>query len=492
MLTPQQISAARSAVGMQPLAPSNPAQQSLSDRLGIGSTPTPTSAPQSAEPGFFDRLKTDFGNRRDAQGAILDRQETGKQNTGDSAVQTFGNAVGATINDPVNEIFKSLGLDKLIGGVQSGVKSGAAAIGKGLRDVVGAPQADALGKNAHDHALSFLNHPDVKPFVNAIQAMAANPRIVNDLKAVGEVAQGAGTAVGAKELVTALPEAAGAIKSKLPSALGGPVLEADAAAANVAKEAALVKRGIQDATPAYSKNLIGEPSVNGVPRVQEGGGVNKERTVTSTPKEVEAGTELAGVPGYAEAKTSLDKYNSIEPEIAKQGQALDASLEKEGVLRPPQQISKVVRDAVNKAGSDSLLLQKSDPIIKNYMRVTNRAIAQSPGTVAGERAIVKMLDNAYEDAGGKYTNNKGLDQVHRAARNALIDDMEANSKSTEVKASLKKMRNLYNAADVLQDKARAEGGSKLEQFMKAHPMATKAAKVVGKAVGLGAGIHLLP
>lgn len=263
------------------------------------------------------------------------------------------------------------------------------------------------------------------------------------------------------------------------------------------------KNLVGDATPAYSKTLIGEPAVRSVgpngeaittPRIQESAGKNplKTRTVTSTPSEIAAGKELGTIPNYPAKGTALQKFNAIEPEIANRAQAVETSLENEHVLRPPAEVSKIVRDAVNGASENSLLLQKSDPIVVNYLRVANRAIANMDGTLKGEFQLRKVLDQAYDDAGGKYGNNKGLDQIHRAARNALTDDVEAKATNTAVKASLKSQSNLYNAADVLQDKARAEGGSALEQLMKAHPTGSKIVTGALKAVGLGAGLHLVP
>lgn len=262
-----------------------------------------------------------------------------------------------------------------------------------------------------------------------------------------------------------------------------------------------LEQAIKDATPSYSKTLIGEPhvdikapdgTVTKVPRVQEGGGLTKGRTVTSSQSEIAAGEELSKVPDYAKAKTSLEKYNAVEPEITRQAKALETSLKGEGVLRPPKEVAKLIRNTINTAAQDSLLLQKTDPVVKNYMRVVNRAIDQNDGTLYGELKVRQALDDAYELAGGKYNNEKGLDQIHRAARNAINDDLEAHATETEVKAALRRMSHLYRAADVLQDKARAEGGSMLEQAMKAHPVATKLITGATKAAGLGAGLHLLP
>lgn len=246
-----------------------------------------------------------------------------------------------------------------------------------------------------------------------------------------------------------------------------------------------LQSAIEDATPAYNPKLIGEQPV-------KEGGLLSGRTVIPTTPNTEAGTELSKVPNYPSTGTALEKYQSIEPVIATKGQALDQSLKNENVLRPPQELKSIINRAVNETAQNSVLLQKSDPIVTNYLRVAGRAINQNEGTLYGERQVVKALDNAYEDAGGKYSNNKPLDQIHRAARNALITDMESKATNTGVRASLKEMSNLYNAQDVLKEKAMKEGGSKLEQAMKSHPIISKVAKTGLGLTGLGQVLHFIP
>ncbi len=251
-----------------------------------------------------------------------------------------------------------------------------------------------------------------------------------------------------------------------------------------------------DTTPSYNKKMIGEPPVKlsdgtTMPRVNEGG-IIKGRTINPTQAEIDANAELVKTPSYKPNATKLEKYNAVQGEIPKIGQSLDISLKNEGVLRPPKEIMKVVRDAVTEASQNSLLLQKTDPIVTNYLRVAERAINQSDGTLAGEWDVRKILDQAYEDAGGKYGNNKGLDQIHRASRNAILTDMASKAKNTAVKASMKKMTNLYNASDVLQDEARLEGGSSWERLQNKYPTIKKFLPKVMEGAGLGGIMHLAP
>lgn len=472
MLTPQEIEAGNKATGLN-LSPTAPGTISRSQQVlnvpYAGTAPSSSETPsygqnlkESAEEGI-NKIKSSVteGAQKFAQNTSTNDGSFGSElkKTGDLLETGLGTASGAasTIFSPLTAGVKTL-LQKA--GVPHVLTPEAEAklndfttahpeLAKNISDAVNVATAGAAGGEG-DVLKTLANAPK-----------AANDAIVKGVGATGDAINSVKNAIPKIGSKTVTPEQ-------------------------------LTQKAIQDTTPSYSKKLIGEPTVNGIPRVQEGGGVTKGRTVTSTPKEVAAGKELAQIPEYANAKTSLEKFNLIEPEIARQAEALESSLKNENVLRPPAELNKLVRDAVNNASDNSVLLQKTDPIVKNYLRVTNRAISQADGTLAGELKLRQALDNAYDDAGGKYSDNKGLDQIHRAARNAINDDIEAKATNTEVKAGLKKQSDLYKASDVLQDKARAEGGSELERLMKAHPLATKAVKKAASLVGLGEAVHLVP
>lgn len=284
------------------------------------------------------------------------------------------------------------------------------------------------------------------------------------------------------------------VKANLPSVPQPTPQQVEAQAAQA--QADLQQKAIQDATPAYSKSMLSEPHITNAdgstnPRVTPGTGLTGKQTVNPTPSEIESGIELSKVPGYDPDASSLENLNVVKSDIATKGQALDTSLKNETVVRPPDQVMNVIKGAVTKAADESLLLQKTDPIVKNYLRVAQNAILQAPDTLAGERSVEKALDNAYESAGGRYGNNKALDQIHLASRTALIEDMETNAQNTQVKEALKQMSNLYNVSDVLQDKAASEGDSKLAQLKKANPTTAKIVQKGVNMVGLGGIIDLI-
>lgn len=388
---------------------------------------------------------------------------------GNSALGKFASdtAKGAVVGAELGTVVPGAGT--LAGGVIGGLFGGGLSVVNSVKDAI--------------FAHTKISDPDKAMINNAINV---------GLAVIGEKVGESST--GSKGLNADVSDITSqSVKANLPNLQPTPQ---QVAAQQQQAQADLQQKAIQDATPAYNKSMIGEPAVKNadgttIPRIVPGKGLTGQPTITSTPSEIESGIELSKVPGYNPNASSLEKFNTVQSDIATKGQALDTSLQNETVVRPPDQVMGVIKNAVTKAADESLLLQKTDPIVKNYLRVAQNAILQAPDTLAGERSVEKTLDNAYESAGGKYGNNKALDQIHRASRTALIDDMEANAQNTQVKGSLKQMSNLYNVSDVLQDKAKSEGGSTLEQLIKAHPLTAKVVQKGASMAGLGGVLDLI-
>jgi len=334
-------------------------------------------------------------------------------------------------------------------------------------------------------------------------------RIATDLAAGGNVAGtilGAGEgAAGLDRGINAVKTGAGAVRTAATTAIKG-TPEAQAAAqasAQVAAQKATLSDAISRATPDYESmnptqkaNLRTQSPVNGTPRVQENSGVTGKRTVTPTAAEVTAGTELSKIPGYDPKATNLDIYNKGHAAIAQEAEALSNSAEGEKILVPAREMLSTVKKAVNAVPETSLVLSRADPIIKQYLRVAENAVKQSPGTLKGVLDVRKAMDGAYNAARGKlaFSPDKlsSLDEVHTAGRDALNQKAISSAKNTDVAASLQKQTNLYRALDEVGRRADKEAGNGLGRFMQQHPGITGVVKAGVKAAGLGAGLHFIP
>lgn len=413
---------------------------------------------------------------------------TAMYNTVSGAGDVAMGALGG-VTAPISAAMKSVG-DIGVGGIGNN-KPGDTIGGNIMKNGI-QPIADAVVKHTGLQGV-LTKYPGLEKDIPNILGVALS--FLGGEKAPeikGAVSGGVDTGLGAlKAGSEALDQTASKVKESI---FGTPEQQL------VKENASLQKTALQDATPSYNKNIVGEPAIRNpdgtlTPRVSEAKGLS-QRTVNSTPSEIASGNELSKIPEYKDLvknkATNLEKAQIVDNAIANKGKALDTSLANEKILRPPKELNKVIRTAVMDTADRSQLLSKSDPVVKNYLRSSQRIVNATDGTLAGERQVVLKLDQAYEDAGGKYANNKPLDQIHRSARQSLINDMESKAQNTQVKASLREMQNLYNANDTLWDKAKAEGGSKFEQFVHTHPILSKITKAGVRATGLDAGLHLLP
>lgn len=440
---------------------------------------------------FGKNVSTDFQSARTDMGNVFEDALSGKQGGG-----TIGNL-----------ILNSLGV---------GSKLGLNIIGDAIKPLMG-DAWDALGKpmqdSIHQGVSSILNSKLGQEGVAAAKIGSENyniwkqknPDFAKNLESVvnigGFIASAGGIIDTTKYGIKIASDSTSLFEQTPEQISAASNARAAAAAAKTAENATKnAESFVKDATPSYSKKMIGESGIKNpdgtiTPRVQEGG-IASGRKITPTSLEEQAGQQLSKVPDYPTNGTALEKYQAVQPELSARGKLLQQSLENEHILRPPQQITKVVSDAVNDVPKESLLLQKSDPVIKNYMRVVKNAVTQNDGTLAGELKIRQAMDDAYENARGKlaYGSDKisALDDVHSAARDALNKDIIEHAIETDVKTHLKEQWDLYRAADVLRAKAEAESGTAIGRFIQRNPVTSKVLKAAGNAVGIGGAVNLIP
>lgn len=469
--------------GAVPFNPSAPAQ-----------TPAVTPASYEAQPAHQTAFGDQVNARADQVGKILNNATpAGNTNVLEKGAALFGQGVGVAsdfTNDAIGGVTKPLltTANNLTGGIGSALAD--KAVQAAIKTPLGAQGVHALSQGV-DAWTSFE---------------AKYPRAAQDLSAIGPLANlittfaTAGEAKAASEVVAPIvKDALKAGAQKTSTAIKDTVSDAGNAVKN--KILGVKDKALERVTPDYNassatvKQKLQAETIKDAPRINEGG-IIKGRTVNATPLEKEAATELRTVPGYSDKLTNLQTENIVRPEIAARGKALTSSIEKENVLVPKKQVLSIVRNAVNEVPENSLLLQKSDPAISNYVRVAKNAAAVNDGTLGGVLKVRKALDTAYANARGKlaYDSDKlsALDEVHTAGRDALTKYLIDNAKNTKVKAALRSQWNLYRALDQIAPKAAREGGSKLQRAVdtaKAHPIVTGAA-LVGTGIGIGKTLGL--
>lgn len=270
----------------------------------------------------------------------------------------------------------------------------------------------------------------------------------------------------------------------------------DLIAKQTAKAEALKANALKDVTPDYETATPTQKAkmvANG--EVQEGG-MTKGRTLTSNPLHESAAEELSKLPGYDSAKTFLEKHRLAKQAFTDEAKNLETKLGDKKIVVPKRTMVKQIGSAIKQAADESLLIAKSDPVVDNFMRVVGRASSRVEGTLKGALDLKKQITSAYRNARGKLAFNSDkiapLDDLNRAANNALKQFLIDHAPDAETEASFKRQFDLATAMENLVPKAVKEGGSSVERFIKKHPLVTKGAKTVGRYTGLGEVIKHIP
>lgn len=254
-----------------------------------------------------------------------------------------------------------------------------------------------------------------------------------------------------------------------------------------------LQKAIEDATPNY-ETMTSSQKQKVLGQVSEGG-ILKGRQIKPNAFQQEAGAEVAKIPEYNPDATKLEKYQLVKSEVSKKGEELKNSLKNENIIVPKKEVTARVKQALGEVPKDSLILQKSDPSIKNYLRVYNNAINKVDGNLDGVLELRKRLDSAYENArGGQAFGSEkiaALDEVHTAVRNKLTEYLIEKAKNTDVKASLRSQWNLYRALDELQIAAAKESGSKFGRLKQKFPVTNRVVQTGIRTAGLGAGLNII-
>jgi hypothetical protein len=324
---------------------------------------------------------------------------------------------------------------------------------------------------------------DIGMAQGAGQAMTQNANTQDVAKgAIEGAVMGAGAGV-------ALPVAIGAA-GKLGDAIsdtGSAIQDSFSKAPETPPADQILKSRIADATPDYSKKMVGQvvtnPDGETVPRVNEGEGLTGDRTVNTSKAEAVAGKELANIKDYPDNGTALQKSQAVYKEISSEAQGMRSGLVAEDKATPldaAAEKTKVASSVLNNMPEDvqqTIADGKSLPktAAGKYYQTVLEATDKYDGSRVGKLDLRQSLDSAYETARGKLAwgsdTQNALDETHTEIRDSLNKDLSETTKNTDTQASLDKQSKLYRAKDVLDQKAAAEATSKTGRFMQNHPQA---------------------
>lgn len=428
-----------------------------------------------------------------------------------NALKNYAGSVASDVKSDVNEGAQDLtstigqsGFDQAQGGFQA-TGEAAKAVMSPLTDAItgianglaGNKTVQAVADSKVGSALTDAGSAvTTNPLTDKLNSWAQQyPDAAKDLGALGNIAT-LGTADDiSEEGVDMAGNTAKTVGDKVTSAVQNTVDETkDALTTAPQTPEDILKARTADATPTYSKKMVGQFVQNSdgdvVPRVNEGEGLFGNRTVTTSKGEAAAGEELANIKNYPDNGTDLQKSQAISKAISQEAEAMKGGLAAEDKADPLDQPAEkaAMKDTVIKNMPDEIqkLIAEGKPMPKTaagrYYQSVLDAVDKYDGTRVGKLELRQTVDSAYENARGKLaygTDSQNLlDESHSDIRDSINQDLASKTKSTDTQASLAKQSRLYRAKDVLDQKAAAEATSKYGRFMQKHPAVKTGARII--------------
>ncbi len=463
-------------------------------------------------------------------------QSPGFLGTVGNVMNATGNSVIDQVQSGANEIQSSLSGQgnpfvngfKLLEGLSQGATAILAPAFRVITNALNDPKAIAKPGTVQNAYEQITNNPDYQKF-------AQSPRGQITAKALEIAARGAnvaGTILGLE----------GGINEVRNPTVRVPVTETTP----TTPEAQLQSR-IQDATPAYSKDMPLTNIMNSegkiVPRIAGEGGVSKfsnaPRVVTPSISEVSAGTEANNIPNYPDKGTALEKGLATQQAISTEAMNMRSGLQAEDTATPLDTVAektkvadmvksnlpKDIQDKIGYIGKDNPLSKASSAPqtdlnkqyqammatednlpktkIGEYSQKVLDAVKEYDGTREGKLDLKMQIDQAYQDARGKLAFGSEprnlLDTTNTDIRNSLKQDLAGSTKNTDVLASLKKQTDLYNHLDVLREKAQVESSTNFGKLEQKYPSLKNLIRIAQRqgiylplrVIEAGAGITLI-
>lgn len=412
----------------------------------FGGIPLPE---DSQSEGFGARVMADIQKRVDTSDEILRTKERGDQGAISTGLQMVGNVGAGAINDVVGEAIHSVA-SLLPDAIKDPVK-------KGIQSVMGTSGVQDAVRN---WKYFESQHPEAAANISA----GANIGMVAPLAKVGK----AGEAVG--DL------------SKSTIGKAGTALE-DAAA----------KQAAQEHTAFVQDLVMGAPDKSSIKRMSKPG-IFSGKEVAPSPDDLRVIEAVKDLPGVSKSVSLVENAQAIEQGIGKEAESLIAEVRKNPRALAKADIYGALEDA-RAAVMDTPLLATNatmantvDNLITNAKRILNDNPMTSEGVLNARkqfdafvrRSRPKIFDQNFENAASV---------AQKEVRNTLNRIVIENNPSAGVAESLGKQSAMYDALDVVGQKALQEPASKAAELFqsvnKLLPEGKKMSPGVAKAIGIG-------
>lgn len=414
-------------------------------------------APQ--QPGFLSRFSNVMQGAQQQQGDIATQAAQGKIGGAEAGLQTAGN-VAKTITGGVMAL---PGVSQVAGAIGSGVEAARGLAQKGAEAVFSALPEDFKAS----HKLAPQDVAAGKPIYE---------RASKNTQAFADVADLLLTAEGGVEGVKGVAEGAKGV-ANVAGKVGDVASEAAGKATDVIKGMKTPKDTVSElVSPKLTGKALEKAIKTG--KVTEAQGLGKRDFSKTVPSLDEMKSVLGEVPGIQDIKTNLEASNLVKQFNDNLHTTLMDKLSQEKAFSNPSAVKSRMEEVRQTLNENPTMVgdasSAGEKIISKFEKLVDEHGYTGEGVMKARIALDKWAGAAKKFSSAA---ENGATEALRAVRDAANNIAAELSPNTATKELLRKQTMLHRAQDIIARKAAGEGNTKVQQFMKKHPVMTKAAKI---------------
>lgn len=429
-----------------------------------GEKPAGPAAPEPKRRGFFGRVYDDLNKRAENVAEGYKAQFEGKQTPIETGIQLAGQGIGGAY-DIAAEAAVTGG--RFLSAVTPNF------IENPVKDLVKGTGRKLLETEVGQGAIAGVQKFE--------ELKETNPRLYRNLAAAGNIASVIPVAKGGQFGVKGIAKS-GTVLEKAGTALERSGLE-----------------GIDKAKKEFVQDLIMPKETKKVLEDQvrrtreEGRGLFKRSIVEPTKREAQIAETVSQIPGVKKGNTFQQNFNAIQDAVVGEAENLKMMLELNDFKYKPKQFKKELKKGIKDLSEDPEIVGDAaltaDRLINKFLSIASKESKTGSGLLEarkkydsyvksrkGERILDPKTENAFSVANDKI----------RQITNKFIDGRAPNA---NVKESLRKQSNMYDAMKNITPKAAEEANTAIGRFFQrsARMLGTRNKIVQASAAALGIG-----
>lgn len=241
---------------------------------------------------------------------------------------------------------------------------------------------------------------------------------------------------------------------------GGQLLQTGTEDAIKASKLAGIQKILQPVESKVSK-------LEAVPRTQEKG-ILGTKTVQPTPREISMYSTVAEIPNVNPKNTFQSNYNATREYNINLAKQLESDISNNNFLIPRKETISRLNKAASTLEESPVIVGDAQKTAQRLIEGAKKFINESDGTALGILEARKKYDSWVKSQKPKAfdaNTENAFTIANKEVRSTLNDLLIEKAPNVNVKGSLQKQSMLYDALDILQEKAASEGKNKITRTL---------------------------